>query len=186
MESSVGRGSAAKEQSMNPYLSHALMALLLTAPALAAAEHAEPVTHDEMHQARGDHEAFQPQAGHDDAAPPSVRWASDAPLREGMRRVRATTQALAHAAHGHLDAGQVQGISAELEGAVRAMFANCRLAPGPDAALHPLLARVLQVSTSLAGGGFDAAALAELQAVLARYPELFEDADWNLDQDDPA
>jgi hypothetical protein len=61
------------------------------------------------------------------------------------------------------------------------MIARCRLDPAPDAALHPLLARVLQASARLAGGEFDAAALAELEAVLQRYPLLFEDAGWSAD-----
>lgn len=125
-----------------------------------------------------DHSAHGAQIGHDAAPLPAVRWASDAPLREGMRRVRTATEALSHAAHDHLDAAQVQAIAAELEAAVQLMFEQCKLAPEPDAALHPLLARVLQASATLADGQFDAAALAELESVLARYPLLFEDAGW--------
>lgn len=167
---------------MNPCLPHALVALLLAAPALvgALAGHAGPPVQDEAREAQDAHAAHHPPGGHDDALP-ATRWASDAPLREGMRRVRAATQALSHAAHGHLDAVQVQAIAAELEAAVQDMFARCKLAPEPDAALHPLLARVLQASATLADGGFDAAALAELEAVLARYPLLFDDTDWILD-----
>jgi len=112
-------------------------------------------------------------------ATPAIRWQTDAPLRLGMRRVRVATDALSHAAHGHLDAGQVDAVAEELKAAVHEMFAKCRLAPEPDAALHPLLAQVLEASKQLADGGFDAAVLDALHAVLARYPELFEDEGWS-------
>ncbi len=171
---------------MNPYLPHALIALLLAAPALGAAVAGpnEPPVPAEGHAGHGAQHAHgsQPPAAADDAdTAPAIRWASDAPLREGMRRVRAATEGLSHAAHGHLDVGQVRALSAELEAAVQDMIARCRLDPAPDAALHPLLARVLQASAVLAEGEFDAAALAELEAVLMRYPVLFEDADWIVD-----
>ena len=131
------------------------------------------------------HEAHAPPAGHETHAPPppAVRWQADEPLARGMRRVRAAKQALAHGAHGHLDPAQVRAIAATLDAAVQEMFAQCRLAPEPDAALHPLLATVLRASARLAPGRFDAAALAELEAVLARYPRLFDDATWTAPSD---
>ncbi|GAB2490934.1 DnrO protein [Arenimonas alkanexedens] len=175
---------------MNAYLPHALFALLLAAPALAGTnpDGAEPPVQDHAAQAEhAEHGAPDAHAdhllpdGHDTAPLPAIRWASDAPLREGMRRVRRATQSLAHGGHGHLDSGQVQAIAAELEAAVLDMFARCKLAPEPDAALHPLLARVLDSSKKLSAGEFDPAALADLEAVLTRYPALFEDADWSED-----
>jgi hypothetical protein len=69
----------------------------------------------------------------------------------------------------------VQAIAAELKSAVETMFVECRLDPAPDAALHPLLARVLQASQVLSERGFDATARDELRAVLARYAELFDE-----------
>ena len=127
------------------------------------------------------HAAHAPPAEHASQAPmvaPAVRWQADEPLSRGMQRVRVATQGLSHGAHGHLDVAQVQAIARELDAAVRDMFAQCRLEPEPDAALHPLLASVLQASATLAEGRFDAAALAGLEAVLLRYPQLFNDAAW--------
>lgn len=115
----------------------------------------------------------------DEVAAPATRWKADAPLAAGMQRIRVATQALAHGQHGHLDAAQIRALSAELRAAVRDMFANCKLAPEPDAALHPLLARVLAASESLDDGKAAAAVIAELESVLARYPQLFEDAAWD-------
>lgn len=133
------------------------------------------------HDAPGAVDATAPHDAHDvhaapaDPATPAMRWPADEPLARGMRRVRAATDALAHAKHDHLNAAQVKAIAAELKSAVDGMFAECRLAPDADAALHPLLAKVLGASRTLSAGTFDAVALADLQAVLARYVELFEE-----------
>jgi hypothetical protein len=88
------------------------------------------------------------------------------------------TGALAHADHGHLDPAQVRALADELQAAVNAMFAQCKLEPAADAALHPLLARVLQASQALRKAPEDMAPLDELDEVLRRYPQLFNDPDW--------
>ncbi len=167
---------------MNPCMPQIFIALLLAAPALSVAVtgSAVPPAQGATQESHDTHVAIAP------VAVPEVRWASDAPLREGMRRVRAATEALSHGAHGYLDAAQVHAISTELEAAVQDMIARCQLAPEPDAGLHPLLASVLQASATLASGGFDADALAKLEAVLTRYPTLFEDADWSASDSDSA
>ncbi|HQZ30603.1 MAG TPA: hypothetical protein PLG89_01930 [Arenimonas sp.] len=167
---------------MKPMLPHLCVALLLAAPALvpATSRVAEPAAHHASH------------AGHApgklpaDSGAPAVRWQADEPLARGMKRLRAATQALSHGAHGHLSAEQVKAIAAELDAAVQDMIAQCRLEPEPDAALHPLLARVLQASARLASGKFDAKAMEDLEAVLARYPVLFDDVAWSADQIDSA
>lgn len=115
--------------------------------------------------------------------PEGAPWPADEPLSRGMARVRTATLALEHAAHVPLEPAQVRDIAAELRSATQMMFAECRLAPAPDAALHPLLATVLEAAGRLEHG-FDAGALASLQAVLARYPRLFDDAAWSASQSD--
>lgn len=173
---------------MNPMLSHLCVALLLAAPALVltSAYGTEPPAEPASHASHDSHAAHAPGETPAQADVPAVRWQADEPLSRGMQRVRAATQALSHGAHGHLAADQVKAIAAELDTAVQDMIAQCRLDPEPDAALHPLLARVLQASAALAHGEFDAAAMAELEAVLARYPVLFEDAAWSADHSDSA
>lgn len=103
------------------------------------------------------------------------RWLADAPLREGMGRVRTATNALTHREHGHLDLGQVQALADEIRSAVQYMFANCRLDSEPDTALHPLLARLLGASQALRDNPRDADVVPELQDVLDRYGKLFDD-----------
>lgn len=164
---------------MKPEFSHLFTALMLAAGLARAGEAPnDPASH----------QAHAPLPGHaaqGQASVPAVRWQADEPLARGMQRVRAATQALAH---GHLDGVQVKAVAGQLDAAVRDMFAQCRLEPEPDAALHPLLARVLQASARLAGGRFDPQALADLEWVLARYPLLFEDASWStpIDASDAA
>lgn len=171
-----------------------LLAVLLgIAPGLAAAGDTPPV-HQERTAAPALAEAVA-QDAHDahaahaaraavDEPLPARRWTPDAPLSRGMQRVRAATATLEHGAHAHLDDGQVRNIAAELKSSVDMMFAECKLEPEPDAALHPLLARVLVASNTLSESGFDADALAELQAVVARYPLLFDDPAWSASQSD--
>lgn len=149
-----------------------LLSLLVLVPALALAQG----------HAGGAHAAHDAEAvplDVDAPLPAGAPWAADEPLSRGMARVRAATLALDHAAHGHLDPSQVRGIAEELRSATQAMFAECRLAPAPDAALHPLLAAVLDAAGRL-DEGFDPAAFASLQAVLARYQRLFDDPAWTL------
>lgn len=123
-------------------------------------------------------------AAHEHHAAPSAatepatvgqRWIADAPLREGMVRVRSASLALAPLDHGHLDAQQVVAQAGEIRAAVDFMFANCRLAAEPDAALHPLLAQLIGVSQALKDRPSDPAPLADLHAVIARYAQMFDE-----------
>ncbi|HEY9144610.1 MAG TPA: DnrO protein [Arenimonas sp.] len=168
----------------------ALFALMFVAiPGMAAS--GDPASANEAHADAGQsHTASRPgheaHAGHGapEQALPARRWKPDVPLSRGMQRVRAATETLGHGSHGHLDDGQVRNIAAELKSAVETMFAECKLEPEPDAALHPLLARVLVAADTLSTSGFDADALADLQAVVARYPLLFDDPAWSASQSD--
>lgn len=105
------------------------------------------------------------------------RWVADASLRTGMQRVRRASDALDHLQHGHLDAGQVRALASEIDASVEFMFANCRLDPEPDAALHGLLARLLAASGALRDKPDDAAPVAEVRAVLAGYRQQFDDGE---------
>lgn len=158
---------------MKPRISPLFIALMLVAGPLGASERPH---HPARHQA---HASPVVRDSPGEAFAPAVRWQADEPLARGMQRVRAATHSLSQGAHGPLEVAQVRAVAAELDAAVQEMFALCRLAPEPDAALHPLLARVLQARARLAKGVFDAQALADLEVVLARYPLLFEDATWS-------
>ena len=113
------------------------------------------------------------------AVPAGKHWATDAPLRDGMRRVRQAVQALEHAEHGQLDATQTTNIAGLIDGAVNDMIANCKLDPDADAALHGLLAKFLVGAHAARTGQGIPAALADMQGALKQYPLLFDDASWD-------
>lgn len=136
-----------------------------------------------VHEAHGHDE----HADHTSAAtatpPVGERWATDAPLRAGMLRVRVAAEALEPLAQGSMEPALVRAQADEIDAAVNAMFADCRLEPAPDAALHELLAKLLTASSALRAAPDDAAPLAALHAVLTRYPELFDDSGWLLEEE---
>ena len=92
------------------------------------------------------------------------RWPTDAPLRAGMARIRASVDALQHAGHGHLDAGQLTALASSVQREIRFIVANCRLEPRAEAALHPILGTL--------GEGAQAQALQSTPPDLSRIPAM--------------
>ena len=98
-------------------------------------------------------------------------WAPDAPLVEGMSRVRAAIAAL----DGHLDAATVTARAADVDAAIEYMFANCSLPTEPDIALHAILARLMAGSSALKDNPADHAAVADMHGAVENYEQLFDD-----------
>lgn len=113
--------------------------------------------------------------------PPATPWASDAPLREGMRRMHRAVDALEHAEHGHLDAAQTTAVAQQVQDAANFMFANCKLSPEPDVALHGLLARLMSGADAIKANPADTSPAASMREAVALYPRMFEDASWKTD-----
>ncbi len=127
--------------------------------------------------ARHDHAAH---AGHDAKSKvPAQRWATDAPLRAGMRNLREATETLNHYQMGHLDDVQRDNAVAKIDAAIKDMIANCKLKPEADAALHGLLAKFIAGAGAARAGKFSKAELAPMQEALALYPQMFDDHDWS-------
>lgn len=156
-----------------------LLALSLAiVPGIAAAQHdhgahavpARPVAAsaaDHAHHA-ADTSAVAIPAGH-------VRWAPDAPLVDGMGQVRKAVATLAHLEMGHLGEAGVLTVAGDVDAAIESMFANCKLDPEPDVALHGILARLMAGSQALRAAPADPAPVAGMRAALADYGRLFED-----------
>lgn len=104
-----------------------------------------------------------------------VPWTPDAPLVEGMSRVRTAIAGLEHEGSAHPDEATVQARAADVDGAVEYMFANCSLDPEPDIALHAILARLMAGTQALRGNPGNALAVADMQGALANYEQLFDD-----------
>ncbi len=97
------------------------------------------------------HEAPKPaahgHAGHAAAAPHQLglnqgrKWATDAPLRAGMQRIRQLVEPGIAAAHaGRLGAPQYAELAHQVEAAVGDIVAQCKLEPQADAMLHLVVA----------------------------------------------
>lgn len=107
------------------------------------------------------------------------RWATDAPLREAMLRIRDGVAVNATAFHdGTLSAAAAQTLAAAVEGDVQFMIANCRLAPEPDAALHALIGRLLGAAKALRTDPLSVDGLPQLAAVLDDYGVAFDHPGW--------
>lgn len=104
-----------------------------------------------------------------------VQWTPDAPLMEGMQRVRDAMSGLEHHEMGHLDESQVDQLATQVDEAVAYMFANCKLEAAPDVALHGLLARFMAGAEALHASPADPAPVADMRAALQDYPRLFDD-----------
>ena len=152
------------------HLTTLLSLVAVLAPGMAFAQHAH-----------GAHDGHAAHAGH--AADPHVAaapaggtpWTPDAPLVSGMARVRSAAATLAHLEMGHLGEDQVLEIANDIDSAIEDMFANCKLAPEPDIALHGILARLMAASRALRDAPADPAPVAAVRAALADYARLFDD-----------
>src|SRR3546814_9702508 len=76
-----------------------------------------------------------------------VKWTPDAPLVEGMSRVRTALDGLE--SESHPDDATVAALATDIDSAVDYMFANCQLPPEPDVALHAVLARLMANTSAL-------------------------------------
>jgi hypothetical protein len=113
------------------------------------------------------------------AAAPAQRWVPDAPLGEGMRRAHAAVDALSHYEMGHMSAPMAVDRATEVEEAVTYMFANCKLAAEPDAALHGILVPLLSAAQALKADPKKVGAVADMRAAIAHYPQYFNDPGWD-------
>lgn len=120
--------------------------------------------------------------GHHHHAPaaaeaPAGKWATDLPLRGGMARIR---QAVEQAGQPQsMSDAQARALSRDIQTATAFMVEHCTLPPQADAALHGVLAELLQGADALPRAAEREQASARIVAALAHYPELFADPDWD-------
>jgi hypothetical protein len=163
-------------QSNSPTVLLAMALALLAGTARAAladsAPAAEPATSALGHGGHHGHHSPVSPAG---VPADHVPWATDAPLRDGMRRMRDAIAGVGHDESGQSDQDQALVAATEVDQAAAYMFANCTLAAEPDAALHGLLARLMAGAQALRQHPVPAAALASMRATLVDYAQLFDD-----------
>lgn len=115
-------------------------------------------------------------AGADYAVPAGHEpWIPDAPLVEGMSRVRTAIADL----QAHPESATVVARATDIDAAIQYMFANCKLEPEPDNALHAVLARLIVGTQALHANPADLAPVTDMQAAVANYEQLFDDPNRN-------
>ncbi|MGE5115377.1 MAG: hypothetical protein ACM3N6_02675 [Betaproteobacteria bacterium] len=93
--------------------------------------------------------------GHAAAAKPlpsGQRWATDAPLREGMTKMRSALESRLEAIHGDTLANdQYKTLAQITETQIAHIVANCKLPPDADAALHGVIAKMGEGADAMSG-----------------------------------
>lgn len=110
--------------------------------ALAAPAYAQAPSHDHGHAA----------APAKLALDHGKKWETDAPLRDGMTKIRALIEPRIDAAHaGKLTPAQYKEIASGVEAQIASIVANCKLAPDADAMLHLVVADLAHGADVMAG-----------------------------------
>ena len=109
------------------------------------------------------------------ATTPMQRWKTDAPLREGMGRIRDAVDALQHYEHGHIGPQQAVQLAAGIERDVGFIVAHCTLEPRADAALHPILGAIMGSAQTLKANPTDRTAIPSMRSALLDYARQFDD-----------
>lgn len=110
---------------------------------------------------------------------PVQRWAPDASLKIGIRRAYAAVEQLKHHEMGHMSVTMAVDRATEVEAAATYMFANCKLAAEPDAALHGILVPLLGAAQALKADPHNVKAVGDMRAALTHYPHYFDDPGWD-------
>lgn len=94
---------------------------------------------------------------HDAIAPAKLsldhgrKWATDAPLRKGMDRIRALVEPQLAAAHTELSPAQYAALASQVEAEVGGIVANCKLEPNADEMLHIVIGEIGAGTDAMAG-----------------------------------
>ena len=152
------------------YLAYLLLSTTLCAALPATAQH----SHDE-------HESHAATTA--PVVIPAQRHTTDAPLREGMSRIHTALDELTHYEMGHMP----QSIAVErvdtIKQATDYIFANCKLDPKADAALHGMLVPLLNGIQAFQKHPADTSTIASMRKAVADYPRVFDDPNWSLKSD---
>lgn len=110
------------------------------------------------------------------------KWATDAPLRQGMANIRGAVAGALPAIHGNqLSAAQYRKLAEKINGEVGAIVTHCKLEAQADAQLHLIIAELLHGAETMRVGPKNAkrqsGALQVLDA-LKKYAAYFDHPGW--------
>lgn len=110
------------------------------------------------------------------------RWTTDGPLRQAMGNLRqAVAQALPQAHAGSMTEAAYDALGRQAGRELTYIVENCKLEPKADAALHVILADVLEGADIAGGQGAgqpSAAGVVRLAEALNRYGAYFDHPGW--------
>lgn len=109
------------------------------------------------------------------ASAPARRYATDAPLREGMQGIRAAVDALDHYQHGHMGPEQAKILAGNIQDHVNDIIAKCQLPPDADAALHAIIVPLMNQAAALKQDPTKLDAIPPMRQALADYAARFDD-----------
>ncbi|MEZ5521569.1 MAG: DnrO protein [Dokdonella sp.] len=104
------------------------------------------------------------------------RFATDAPLREGMARIHSALDDLRHYEMGHMPQPLAIEQVAAIQSAVDTLFATCKLEPEADAALHGMLVPLITAVQAFKTNPDDLGSIARMRQAIADYARLFDDS----------
>lgn len=119
-------------------------------------------------------------------ATPAQRWATDAPLRTGMAKIRTAVDALQHYERGHMGPEQAVELATQVQQQIAYLVANCKLEPQADAALHVIIAELGAGAQALKDNPADLAAIPPMRQALQHYPRQFNDPTWTVAEPEEA
>ncbi|HJV26776.1 MAG TPA: hypothetical protein VJ673_13900 [Aromatoleum sp.] len=128
-------------------------------------------------------------SGHEHAAhAPTLRlnagakWQTDAPLREGMSKIRADVERTLPSVHsGQLTAGQYAALGKAIETQLAYIVGNCKLAPEADAVLHGVVLSLSEGADILTGkraADDRTVGVQQVVAALDNYGRYFDHPGW--------
>ncbi|MEN9436863.1 MAG: hypothetical protein RIR09_1518 [Pseudomonadota bacterium] len=110
------------------------------------------------------------------------KWATDAPLRQGMGAIRAQMQAALHAIHENkLPVARYNALAAKLNTEVGGIVAQCKLEPKADEQLHLVIADVLSGAEAMQGKTKKVtrrSGAVQVLGALEKYATYFDHPNW--------
>ena len=109
------------------------------------------------------------------------RWATDAPLREGMTKIRTVVEPRLERVHaGTIDAATYSQMAGEIEAQLAYIVGNCKLAPEADAVLHVIIGGIGEGLDAMKadGGAQGGNGVAKVVVALNEYGEYFAHPGW--------
>lgn len=133
-----------------------------------------------LHAASDQHHHHQQPAGHQNLKlNDGKRWATDAPLRQGMQHIRsAVADRLDAVHHERASEAEYQTLAQIISEQLDFMFSNCKLPAEADAQLHILLADIVAANQMIAEGDKPRSGVISLVQTLERYPQYFDHPGW--------